>query len=175
MRSKTAGTSGRRTRSTLLLGAAALVVAGCSAPPSVTPLLRVTRSVLHEESQRLAADAARIGDRYERQRAELAAAFERDLREREELDEAWVGEAVRVYVAAREAVAAQADAERAGYANRIDNLAAASEAQERAIALLEHHRRLLPWPEPFDGWELRDRAADVFRLPDPSADTGAIR
>ncbi|MFW6336185.1 MAG: hypothetical protein ACOC3G_03560, partial [Phycisphaeraceae bacterium] len=78
----------------MLLASAVMAAAGCAAPPSVTPLLRVTHAVLEDEAQRLALDAERVAHRHDRQRAELAAAFERDLRERRALDEAWVGEAV---------------------------------------------------------------------------------
>ena len=172
MRSETAG---RRTRSLLLLSAAALAAAGCAAPPSVTPLLRITQSVLSEEAELLAADAERVSERHERQRAELAAAFARDLREREPLDEAWVGEAVRVYVAAREAVRERAAEAEEAYANRIDNLRAAGEAQERAIVLLEHHRRALPWPEGLDGWELRDRVSGLLGFDRTPTSTGEQR
>lgn len=171
----TSRTIGSRTRTALLLGAAVMAAGGCAAPPSVTPLLRVTHAVLEDEAQRLAADAERVAHRHERQRMDLASAFERDLRERRELDEAWVGEAVRVYVAAREAVTEQAADTREAYADRIDNLRAAVEAQERAIVLLEHQRRALPWPEGLDGWELRDRVAAFLRPGRTTPDTGESR
>jgi uncharacterized protein YukE len=171
----TSRTIGSRTRRALLMGAAVMVVAGCAAPPSVTPLLRVTHAVLEDEAQRLAADAERVAQRHERQRADLAAAFERDLRERRDLDEAWVGEAVRVYVAAREAVTAQAADTREAYADRIDNLRAAGEAQERAVILLEHQRRALPWPEGVSGWELRDRIAGFLKVDRTATSKGEQR
>ncbi|MFW6336879.1 MAG: hypothetical protein ACOC3G_07100, partial [Phycisphaeraceae bacterium] len=78
-------------------------------------------------------------------------------------------------VAAREAVTEQAADTREAYADRIDNLRAAGEAQQRAIVVLEHQRRALPWPEGLDGWELRDRVAGFLRPGRTTPQTGEPR
>lgn len=140
----------------LLLGTALLLLAGCEAPPSVLPLLDVTAAVLRDEADHLERDAVRAADRLDADRRALAAAFERDLAERDALDAAWVADAVSIYVAGREALSRQRHTLVAAYAARQDNLAAAVEANRRAVTLLEHHARLSPWPEGWDAWRLRD-------------------
>jgi len=140
----------------LLLGAAVLLIAGCSTPPSVMPLLDITSGVLRDEAARLKGDAESAQRRLDAERASLAAAFERDLEQRDALDTDWVADAVSVYVAARDALTRHGHDLAEAYAARIDNLAAAREANRRARTLLEHHVNAWPWPEAIDGWRLRD-------------------
>ena len=147
----------------LLLGAALLLLAGCGSPPSVLPLLQVTAGVLQDESQRLQRDAERAASAIQRDKASLAAAFERDLAQRDHLDAQWVRNAVSVYAAARDALSEQSARVASAYASRLDNLDAAADANRRAITLLEHHRRALPWPEQLDAWRLRDRLLSASR------------
>ncbi|MEZ6193552.1 MAG: hypothetical protein R3C45_19965 [Phycisphaerales bacterium] len=122
---------------------ACMLLVGCSSPPSVTPLLRVTERALVEESGRLKEDAER--DRlYTRQiLGSLDDAYRRDLEQAEVLTSGWVREATTVYVAARDAVIQheQTLAEERG--NRADNLLAAATATRRAILLIEQQDGLL--------------------------------
>lgn len=125
------------------LTGAVLLMVGCSAPPSVVPLLRVTERALAEESGRLAQDAQR--DRvYTRQvLRSLEDAYRRDLEQVGELTPAWVLEATTVYVAARDALIRHEQSLAQERGNRADNLRAAAAATHRAILLTEQQDGLL--------------------------------
>lgn len=121
----------------------ALFLSGCSTPPSVAPLIRVTERVLLEESQRLARDAERDRVYTDQLLRSLEEAYGRDLEEAPGLTPAWVREATTVYVAAREAIVEHRDHLAQQRNDRIDNLNAAASAARRAVALVEQQDRLL--------------------------------
>ncbi len=142
----------------LLAGAmvAGLVLTGCASPPSVVPLLELTRRAVLEEAARLEGDARREGLYLAAARDSVAAAYQADLFEQADrmvagdseagiggVDAEWVSEATHGYVLAREELLrreVEAGTERA---IRAENLRAAAEAQTRAIELLQSQDRLL--------------------------------
>lgn len=137
--------TGTRLNSAFLVAILFLCViqVGCSAPPSVAPLLRVTDRALHDEAGRRVQDTER--DRaYLRQSLDaLEDAYERDLAEAPELTPQWVSEATAVYVAAREAVLENEHAMIRERETRAENLTTARAALDRAINLIEEQDRLI--------------------------------
>jgi hypothetical protein len=126
----------RRFEAFFLLCSVCLAAAGCTSPPSVLPMLELTHRVLLEEAERVAEDLQRDAMVFEQTRRSLEAAYDADLRDRTELTEAWVRDATRVYVAAREALVRSelrlAEARR----GRRQNLHVAANVQQRAADLL---------------------------------------
>lgn len=116
---------------------------GCASPAGVEGLLRTAEGVLAEERQAIEVDAERASQSMEERRAGLEAAFEADVEQREELDEAWVLRGVRAYVDAREALVRHEAELEATYAQRRRNLRLAAEAVERARELLAQQDGLL--------------------------------
>ena len=139
MKSITAGSNRLFLWGVLLVGG----LVGCSTPPSVAPLLRVTERVLVEESGRLAEDAERDGAYTRQVLGSLEDAYRRDLEQAGELTPGWVLEATMVYVAAREAVVRHEQSLARERGNRADNLRAAAAATRRAILLIEQQDGLL--------------------------------
>lgn len=144
----------------IALAAALASAAGCGAPPSVAPLLRVTDTALRAEAQHIDSDIARLRISADQSRAALDHGFALDLEHVESLDKLWVIEAAQGYAAAREQLALHEARAAQVYADRRDNLMAAAEAQRRALALLEQQDRLIhdvigvdlwrsmPWTDP---------------------------
>lgn len=122
---------------------ASVLLAGCSTPPSVAPLLRVTERALVEESGRLAEDAERDRVHTRQVLGSLDDAYRRDLEQAEALTPGWVLEATTVYVAARDAVIRHELTLAQERGNRADNLRAAATATRRAILLIEQQDSLL--------------------------------
>ena len=120
-----------------------LALSGCASPPSVVPLLRVAQSAMESEKSLLAADLARQRAWLDAQRASLDAAFDADLRQRQELDPAWVREGTRVYAAAREQLARHRFRLEQETHLRSDNLDDASLALDHAAGLIEQQDQLL--------------------------------
>jgi hypothetical protein len=121
-------------------------IAGCDSPPSVTPLLRLSREAITAEMQHLQDDAAVQRTLIEQRQLALADAFEADLGAADQegaLNADWVREATQVYVLARETLVKQQQSREQTYAQRIDNLDAAAQAQDRAIAVLERQDELV--------------------------------
>lgn len=127
----------------LLVSICLLILSACKAPPSVVPLLEVSRHAMLTEADRLHADAAEDADEIQQTRNSLADAFDADLREQPTIDPAWLREAMEVYIAAREALLAHELSVRRQKQQRADNLEAAAEATDRAIALLQRRDQLL--------------------------------
>jgi len=140
---------------TALLGAAAFITAGCTSPPSVTPLLRIVDGVMREEAQRLSEESARDKQSVDQARRMLEAGFEADLRERGVLEAPWVRDAVAVYAAAREELALHEMRVAMERQQRATNLLAAASAQRRAIELIEGQDALLLRATGLDIWRLR--------------------
>lgn len=125
----------------LLIGIA--IAAGCTSPPSVAPLLRVTERALLEESDRLGQSVERDKD-YTRQTLRvLEDAYHRDLMQADELTPQWVREAISVYVAARESLLEHEMTLIREHETRAENLRDAALATQRAIALIEQQDNLL--------------------------------
>lgn len=120
-----------------------LIIAGCTAPPSVVPLLQVSRSAMVAEAGRLRQDIDTDHLAVEQTRHTLADAFATDLHQQDELTDEWVIEATDVYVAAREALLAHETEAAQQKQQRADNLEAAAEATQRAIDLLQRRDQLL--------------------------------
>lgn len=116
---------------------------GCSAPPSVAPLLRVAGKAINEESQRLAGDADRDRANVRQSLGMLEDAFERDLEQTPELSAEWVRDATVVYVAAREALIRHEQALKQERDIRAANLRSAGAAINRAVSMIEQQDRLL--------------------------------
>lgn len=126
--------------------------AACTAPPSVSPLLRMAEEAMRAESQRLAADVERDVQRIDQTRAALAAAFDADLRQRDALDARWVTDAAEVYAAAREALARHEMALRRERDQRAANLHVAANATRRAVQLIERQDALITRTLGTDTW-----------------------
>ena len=120
-----------------------MALAGCTSPPAVGPLLRSVGQVLAQEQKLLGDDAARDAEYLAQNQAALVEAFEADLREQQDPSPQWVLEATRVYVASREALLrhdAQLQRQRE---IRADNLRMATQAQQRALELIEKQDQLV--------------------------------
>ncbi len=123
--------------------ATALVLGGCTTPPSVAPLLRVTEQALLRESDRLRDDAERDAEYVRQTLRILEDAYSRDLDQVEFLTPDWVREATSVYVTAREIIIRHQNALARERNHRSDNLKTAALAARRAIVLIEQQDRLL--------------------------------
>jgi hypothetical protein len=123
--------------------AVSLIVGGCTSPPSVTPLLRVTERALISESARLNDDAERDSQYARQTLRSLKDAYDRDLEQADGLTADWVRDATSVYVAAREALLRNEIARAHERRQRSDNLQAAASATRRAIGLIEQQDKLL--------------------------------
>lgn len=134
-----------------------LALSACTTPPSVSPLLRLAQRAMHAEADRILADTERDAERFERVRASLSAAFDADLRQRGELDAAWVRDAAEVYAAARAALARQEAALAHARDQRARNLATAAAATGRALRILERRDALVTGATGVDLWEMVDR------------------
>ncbi len=121
----------------------ALLIGGCTSPPSVTPLLRISSQALTREAARLDEDATRDAQHVRQSLSLLDNAFDQDLDQTDTLTPDWVREATRVYIAAREALVLHGQALTAERRARADNLHAAASATRRAIELIEQQDRLL--------------------------------
>ena len=122
---------------------AVLGMAGCGAPPSVEPLLKVTREALKREAQRFDADAEREAQYIRQTRESLRSAFRADLDQRDELTGEWVRQAAQAYVVAREELVRHAMRRQQQRARRRANLRAAAEAVQRARTLLQRQHELI--------------------------------
>lgn len=138
-----------------LLGAMALLTAGCVSPPSVAPLLRIVDEAMREEAARLRDESARDKQGVDQARRMLEAGFEADLRDRGGLDAPWVRDAVAVYAAAREELALHEVRLAMERQQRAANLLAAASAQRRAIELIEGQDTLILRATGLDLWRLR--------------------
>ena len=131
--------------------------AGCSSPPSVAPLLRVSQQAMLAEVEQLNVDVTRDAEQMRQSRVSLDAAFDADMDRIEnlgELDATWVREAMGVYVPTREALVRHEAALATERLARQDNLRAAAEAQQRALQLLEQQDRLITETTHFSVWRL---------------------
>ncbi len=135
-----------RHRSVCVPGAvlmALLLAGGCTSPPSVVPLLRVTERALLDESARLTSDAERDNAFAQQSLLTLEDAFSQDLEQVQTLTPDWIREATSVYVTARETIVRHQRAVAQERLDRADNLRSAASATRRAIALIEQQDTLL--------------------------------
>ena len=135
-------------RRMMLVMAVVMMGGGCAAPDAVGPLLAAGERVMVEEAEHLESDAARDAQWLTQSREALEQGYVRDLEEREGLDAAWVMQATRVYVAAREELLRHELVLDRQRQQRRENLHDAAAAVSRARELLEQQRAL--WPEQWD-------------------------
>ena len=109
----------------------------CASPPSLLPLLRIADKAIAQETTLLDTDAARATAWLNQQRDDLTDAYKADLAERNTLDPDWVLSATATYSAARESLLRHELSLDRQHEIRRDNLAAASQALQRAIHLTE--------------------------------------
>ena len=134
-----------------------MMFAGCTAPPSVSPLLRVSQLAMQREIQHLQTDRMRDEEHLRQTRQSLDVAFEADL---ERIDQAgdlnaqWIRDAMLVYVPAREALLRHEATLEQERLTRMDNLQAAAEAQQRALQLIENQNALITNTTHFNMWRL---------------------
>ena len=141
-----------------LLFTACCLQIGCTSPPSVAPLLRVTQAALEAEASQLEADAHRDAQWIDQTRTALAQAYEADLAQTDELSVQWVRDATSVYVAAREALLQHEMNLKQQRMQRAANLRAANLATQRAQAMLEQQDALMSTFVGIDGWQLLEQA-----------------
>ena len=128
------------------------LVAGCTSPPSVVPLLEYTAAAIEAEAAQLVNGSAVERERVAHAERSLDAAFAADLRETDTLTIDWVSEATAVYVAAREAlIRHELELQRQREA-RAEQLRSAALAQRRAIELLQQRDRLIVDATAIDAW-----------------------
>lgn len=132
----------------MVVVAVASLAGGCAPPRAVEPLLAVGERAMIEEAEHIEADAARDEQWLVQSRDALEEAYERDLHERGELDTAWVMQATRGYIAAREALVRHESALARQREQRRANLLDAADAVARVQELLAQQRAL--WPEQWD-------------------------
>lgn len=121
----------------------ALGLGGCASPPSVVPLMAVAQKAIQQEAGQLAGDGQREQASIAQSQAALKAGYQADLKAQTKLTADWVQQETAGYVAAREALVKQAMTLDQQRRQRLDNLTAAAEAQQRAIAILEQRDALL--------------------------------
>lgn len=138
---------------------------GCGSPPSVLPLLTAAEEAARAEAARFEADVEREAQWIEQARAALERAYERDLAAQEELSRAWIVEATRAYVAAREELVRHEMQRREQLAQRRENLHAVAAATQQAAAVLQEQDELMTRVIGGRAWDLlrddgRQRARD---------------
>jgi hypothetical protein len=133
----------RRVNCLLSIAMCVFLSSGCTSPPSVAPLLRVSERALLREADQQAIDAERDAEQLRQTRRSLEQAYNRDLTQTPELTAQWVREATQVYVSAREALVRHENALSLERQTRVENLKAAASATRRAIGLLEQQDKLL--------------------------------
>ena len=138
------GSAGAGSEGGLLMVAVVMLgwAGGCASPPAVDGLLAQVGEVMAAEREAIAVDASRSADAVDAQRESLAAGFEADIEQQDEIEREWVVRGVRVYAEAREALARHEAELEAEYEARQHNLALAEEALERARVLLGQQDRL---------------------------------
>lgn len=133
---------------------------GCGSSPSVVPLLNSVQRVLEQEAELVNSDAERQRGWLEQQKKSLQDGFGADLSAREKLDAVWVKDHTDVYVAAREALVEHEMRCNVAFGRRLENLAAAKRAQERAVGLIEEQDRLFERVPDLRRWLLKSGRAD---------------
>ncbi len=127
---------------------------GCGAPPAVTSLLQASQRALAMEVAAQQTDLVREAQMQEERRAAISDGFEIDLMQRATLDANWVRSATQGYVAAMVELTRHEEAIKAQRLQRIDNLQAAQQAQQRALALLQMQDQWLQGTLGLDLWRL---------------------
>ncbi len=141
----------RRLDCLMIAGGLALAAfTGCTSPPSVAPLLRISEQAMRAEAENLTADAARDRAGLDAARASIADGFDADLREQAAPTTEWIRQAAEVYAAAREELMRQELTLAQQRQTRAD-----AQAQHRAIELLERQDQLLTEITGADLWRLR--------------------
>ncbi len=146
---------------------AALFALGCTSPPSVTPLLRVTEQALLEESNKLSRYVERDHAYTRQSLGILEDAFHRDLMQTDTLTPQWIREATAVYVTARESVLKNEATLVREHETRAKNLSDAALATRRAIAMIEKQDGLLRGVMGDDLQRLLDGLNDLRKDPNP--------
>jgi len=131
-------------------------ISGCASPPSVVPLLETTRAALKQQVEHLETGIERDKTILHQRQQALERAFAADLAERDELTRQWVKEAAKGYVAGREAILKQHLKRRQQHRQRVRNLRAADEAQQRAVELLQRQDALIEQTLGGDLWQARE-------------------
>lgn len=139
---------------TIVVTSLAFFVAGCTAPPSVLPLLDASERAMALEITHLATDQERDAQWIAQTRRSLEQAYEADLAQVEVLTPQWVHDATSVYVLAREALVRHEVELLAQRQQRMDNLQAAAEAVQRARAVLQQQDRLWTDLAGVNDWKL---------------------
>ncbi|MCC7204877.1 MAG: hypothetical protein IT441_07335 [Phycisphaeraceae bacterium] len=136
-----------------IVGVMAAAVVGCTSPPATTALMLVAQKAIEGETVMQQEDLARDRQALAERREALRTAFEADLAGRSELDAGWVRDAAEGYAAAVEGlVRHEAELERMRR-QRVENLRAACEAQERAMTLLTGQDAVIRGMMGWDAWD----------------------
>lgn len=140
---------------------------GCTSPPSVTPLLRVTEQALLEEADKLSHYIKRNHAHTRQSLGILKDAYHRDLMQTDTLTPQWIREATAVYVTARESILINEASLVREHEARADNLHDAALATRRAIAMIEKQDDLLRGVMGDDLQRLLDELHDHRKDPNP--------
>ena len=131
-----------------------VIAGGCTSPPSVSMLLRVTEKAMLDEAARLDDDATRNAAQATQSRQSLASAFDADLAQVQTLNAQWVKDAAEGYAAAREALVRNELQTQTEWSQRASNLRTAAQAQDRALQLLEQQDTLVLQVTGLNFWRL---------------------
>ena len=144
----------RQIKACALMASAIVGIGGCGSPPSAVPLMQVAERTMQREAQRVRQGIERDKQQLDERQQALAAAYRRDLENRDKLTVEWVLDATQGYVAAREALVKQQLERARTREQRARNLEAAAAAQQRARALLQRQDKLLTEVAGGKAWDL---------------------
>ena len=141
----------------------AAALAGCTSPPSVVPMMRSVELALRTEAQRIQDEAAATDQRYlQLARQSLIEAYRQDLQSQEAISAEWVESATGAYVAAREALQAEAWSRQQARQTRMANLELAADAQNKAMSLLQDQDAMWQDQVEADLWRLDSWGRRLF-------------
>lgn len=139
------------------------LTAGCTSPPSVSPLLAIADRALEQEIALVQTDTQRQAQAHQQNRQMLASAYSADLQiKAASLNIDWVQQATDVYVAACEELTRRQLLYEKAQADRLDNLRLARQVQQRAIQVIQAQDQTITSLLGLDLWPLDGKLTAVL-------------